>query len=285
MNHRAYIMFGRFNPPTRGHEDMFRIALAQATKVQADTVLFVSSTQDKKNPLTYAEKVKYIKRSVPELKIGPKTVTNPAAALTWAQEQRYRDVTFIIGEDRFESFKRMIQSWQNAQDPQRTMEIRLAGTPRQMKVVSGTIARKLAQQGQLNQLKQVLISGAQDNTSATEIMRKIQNRLGVEEERDMRIKTFEDWLKEADPVPGDDTPKKKGEEAPEDKEPVEAPPDEEPTPEPPPPPLPITSTDDDGRVPSDTPENQSRLVIHPPTKLKTNMINKAKNIRTYGAKY
>lgn len=284
MAKTAIIMFGRFNPPTRGHEELFHFALKMGKQKNADVILFVSSTQNDENPLTYREKVQYIHQSVPKLWIGPKKVNNPAATLTWAQAHDYQNVFFLIGQDRAKTFQRMIHSWSKAQDPDGHMTVSLKVTPRHIDTVSGTIARQLAQRGELNQFKKLLISGLQDNTSATEIMQKIQNRLGVVEEQVMRIKTFEDWLKEADPVGKDDAASKEKKPS-TDKEKPEPVPDEEPTPEPPPPPLPIDSTEDDGRVPSDTPENQSKLVIHPPTKLKTNMKKKVNDIRAWGAKY
>ena len=53
--------FGRFNPPTAGHQKLIERVFTIAKRVKGKPVLYVSSTQDKKrNPLTVKQKIKYI---------------------------------------------------------------------------------------------------------------------------------------------------------------------------------------------------------------------------------
>ena len=61
--------FGRFNPPTVGHEKLI-IAVENVAKAKGgDYLIFPSHTQDtKKNPLTQAQKIKYIKEMFPKHK-------------------------------------------------------------------------------------------------------------------------------------------------------------------------------------------------------------------------
>ena len=55
--------FGRFNPPTIGHEVLMNKAKAVGGK---DYRIYVSKSQDrKKNPLTYKDKIKYLKKIFP----------------------------------------------------------------------------------------------------------------------------------------------------------------------------------------------------------------------------
>ena len=63
MNKGIFLIFGRFQPPTIGHELLFKNALSRARREQSDTAVFVSHTQDRKNPLSYEDKVSVIRKS------------------------------------------------------------------------------------------------------------------------------------------------------------------------------------------------------------------------------
>ena len=55
--------FGRMNPPTIGHKQVFDTMQSQGGEMK----IFVSQSQDKKkNPLDYATKIKFIKEMFPE---------------------------------------------------------------------------------------------------------------------------------------------------------------------------------------------------------------------------
>ena len=96
MATKVFIIFGRFQPPTIGHERLFNTALQRANVDSADVAVFVSQTEDNKNPIPYAEKVKVIRKSVPRIIIGPKTVRTPAEALTWAFDRGYQDIRLLV---------------------------------------------------------------------------------------------------------------------------------------------------------------------------------------------
>ena len=53
--------YGRFNPPTTGHEVLLKKVVAVAKKENADAMVYSSQSNDpKKNPLPYKEKTKLI---------------------------------------------------------------------------------------------------------------------------------------------------------------------------------------------------------------------------------
>ncbi|SVE30498.1 uncharacterized protein METZ01_LOCUS483352, partial [marine metagenome] len=55
--------FGRFNPLTSGHEIMINDVIKQAKSFGGKPLIFTSQTQDsKKNPLSYNDKTKYLKK-------------------------------------------------------------------------------------------------------------------------------------------------------------------------------------------------------------------------------
>jgi nicotinic acid mononucleotide adenylyltransferase len=273
-----YLIFGRFNPPTIGHEMLFRTAMSHAQQHGGKVVVFVSQTEDRKNPIPYQEKVAVIKKSIPQLTIGPKSVRTPSEALTWAFDNGYRDITLLVGEDREEGFSKMVGVWQKDADPKQLAVVRMKALPRKGNMdaskVSGTVARRLAQQGDTKNLKKILISGAQDAPTIRRFVSLIQARLGklkemimpkktrkLQEDTGLDVETIDpqvarvverlisnsSWLSE-------DTPA------------------EVPTSEP----DNVGILDYKERVPEDKPKNKSVVVMYPDRRLKYDMINKAK---------
>jgi len=60
------VPLGRFNPPHNEHANLINAVLALAAKTESDARIFVSrSTDNKKNPLTADEKIRYLKKMYP----------------------------------------------------------------------------------------------------------------------------------------------------------------------------------------------------------------------------
>lgn len=278
---RLVLLFGRFNPPTRGHEELFRIATGIAAKRQARLVVFVSHTQNAENPLSYDEKVRLIKKSMPELVIGPRSVMAPTGALAWAKQQQYTDVLLLCGQDRVENFSQLVNSWQSNNDADHNMTIKVQATPRHQNVMSGSIARRLARRGLVDKFARILISGTSPNDAAR-IATTIKQRLGSLDELMNHIKGFRKWLAEAGPerplppsqrgMGGGPMPMGPGGD-----DPMSAPPiPKEPQVRPP---FPIGSTETDGRVPADSKADQAVLVLHPDVRLRFDLRNKVNRMR------
>lgn len=113
------MIFGRFNPPTTGHQLLVDKSFQLAKKLGAEHAIFTSKTNDpKKNPLSINDKIKYMKLSFPKHKnhiyhpdtIGIKT---PAEVLEWLSENGYEEVHFMVGSDRVKSFEGMTKSMQD----------------------------------------------------------------------------------------------------------------------------------------------------------------------------
>ena len=57
----AVITFGRFSPPTIGHEKLVNKIKEEAKSRRADALIYASHTYDKKkNPLDYQHKIKFL---------------------------------------------------------------------------------------------------------------------------------------------------------------------------------------------------------------------------------
>ena len=196
--------FGRFNPPTKGHEKLFKTIMALATKTNASPVIFASSTQDdKKNPLSHKEKTSYIQSALPSLSVGPETVRTIPDALTWVQKNKVTSVVIFVGGDRLPEFERLVKSWQAKNDPENGLTITVKGIPREgamdPSLVSGTAARKFAMAGDDAALKNVLITGL-TSSQVKEIAEKIRQRIAPLKEQAV----WRTILKEVDDQEEDD---------------------------------------------------------------------------------
>jgi hypothetical protein len=103
--------FGRMNPPTIGHAEVFKTMSSQG----GDMKIFVSQSQDKKkNPLDYGTKIKFIKAMFHQYS---KDVVENAALNTigkvasYLHEQGYNAVTFVAGSDRLEDMKSLLTQY------------------------------------------------------------------------------------------------------------------------------------------------------------------------------
>jgi hypothetical protein len=107
------IVFGRFNPPTVGHEKLLKSA--KRISAGGDIKIYPSRTQDpKKNPLDASKKIKYMKLMFPEFKDNivndpeMKTIFNVLVA---ANEDGYTNVNIVVGSDRQAEFENLAQKY------------------------------------------------------------------------------------------------------------------------------------------------------------------------------
>ena len=104
--------FGRFNPPTIGHEKLMDATKKNASK---DYRVYASHSQDpKRNPLKYDQKVKWMKRMFPKHKskiIGGgdyKTAIDVAVKL---HDEGFKNVTMVVGSDRVGEFDKLLNKY------------------------------------------------------------------------------------------------------------------------------------------------------------------------------
>lgn len=100
--------FGRMNPPTIGHAKLFETMQG----VGGDFKIFVSQSQDKKeNPLSYGEKIKFIKAIHPQYAkniVEDTSLNTIGKVCSYLYEQGYRNATFVAGSDRLPAFQKLI---------------------------------------------------------------------------------------------------------------------------------------------------------------------------------
>jgi len=103
--------FGRFNPPTSGHERVIKFVKSTADSNRADHAIVISHTQDaKSNPLEVGEKLAFMKQMFPNINIIASSPLIPTffKFFTKFYEEGYTDIIMVVGSDRADSFRRMI---------------------------------------------------------------------------------------------------------------------------------------------------------------------------------
>ena len=105
----ATFTFGRFNPPTTGHEKLVK-KLASVGR-GTDVLLFSSHSNDKrKNPLTHKDKVKYLKKFFGRMVVDA-NVRNVFEIANFLHEKGYRNVNMVVGSDRIKEFDMLLNKY------------------------------------------------------------------------------------------------------------------------------------------------------------------------------
>ena len=107
------VVFGRFNPPTVGHEKLLKSA--KRISSGGDIKIYPSRTQDpKKNPLDPSKKVGYMKKMFPEFEkniINDPDMKSIFDVLVTANEDGYTNVNIVVGSDRQAEFENLAQKY------------------------------------------------------------------------------------------------------------------------------------------------------------------------------
>ena len=109
------LVFGRFNPPTVGHQKLLQSAQREAKRTNGDLKIYPSRTQDpKKNPLDPGMKINFMKQMFPDYEeniiddAGTKTIFD---ALVSAYNEKYKNATIVVGQDRLSEFQGLAQKY------------------------------------------------------------------------------------------------------------------------------------------------------------------------------
>ena len=187
--------FGRFNPPTIGHEK-----LMDATKKGSRNYrVYASHTQDsRRNPLDYNTKVKYMKRMFPKHSRSI-TSSNDRTAIDVAvklHDEGFKNLTMVVGSDRVKEFESLLKKYNGVQARHgfynfKTIKVKSAGErDPDAEGVSGMSAskmRKAAQNNDYDSFKQGLPVGYRDG-----------EKLFKDVQKKMKVKSFREWADDLD---------------------------------------------------------------------------------------
>ena len=112
--------FGRFNPPTTGHQKLLQKIIQTAKQQSGQPMMFVSYSQDaKKNPLTAKQKIAYIKKMFPketrELKLKDDSSLRNAMDIATKLHGNYDNLVMVVGSDRVRDFKNLLNKYNDVE--------------------------------------------------------------------------------------------------------------------------------------------------------------------------
>jgi methyl-accepting chemotaxis protein len=180
----AVIVWGRFNPPTIGHEVVFKGASDIAKRENADFFIIPTKTVDKqKNPLTFEEKTTYINKIFPEYGNNILTDPNIKTIFQAAKEinnKGYKNIKVIVGADRKADFE-TLKDYNNKEFNFDSIEILSAGDRIDGEGTSSMSASKMREAAIVGNIKAFMaaIAGRLSIEEGYEMMNLIRSRLQV----------------------------------------------------------------------------------------------------------
>ena len=182
----AVFAFGRFNPPTIGHQKLLDKVVSMAKQVNGKGYVFLSQKQNNKtDPLTFREKQDYLQMFYPNIVIGDASVKTIIQALQKIQAEGRTRIVMVAGSDRVAEFQKLLNQYNGKPDKQGnelykfdSIDVVSAGErdPDQEGAAgaSASKARDLANRGQEQEFSQVILGG----NTGKKLYDIIQDRLG-----------------------------------------------------------------------------------------------------------
>jgi len=183
----AVFAFGRFNPPTIGHQKLIETVLSTAEKANGKAYLFLSHKQNNKtDPLDFKSKQSYIQQFYPNLAVGDAGANTIIKALQKIQAEGRTRIIMVAGSDRVEEFQKLLNQYNGKPDKAgndlyKFDEIKVVNAGQRdpdaegVSGASASKARELANKGQEQEFMQIAMGGNKSKF----IYNKIQDAIGV----------------------------------------------------------------------------------------------------------
>jgi nicotinamide mononucleotide adenylyltransferase len=182
---KVVFAFGRFQPPTTGHELLVNAVKKIAASQKADHVIYASRSQDKKsNPLPVDRKVYYLKRMFPKTNFVAaneevRTFMEAAKMLS----KKYKNIVMVAGSDRVPEYKKLLDKYNGDVFTFDTVEVVSAGErdpdADSASGMSGTKMRDAAKKGDFKLFKKGLPHTLTE-LDGKRLMNEIRQGMGVE---------------------------------------------------------------------------------------------------------
>lgn len=178
------ITFGRFNPPTIGHEKLFQ-SVASMSK-GGEFRIYPSRSQDpEKNPLTPTEKISVMKKMFPEYKdniVNDENMRTIIDVLKNIGQEGFTDVTIVAGGDRVSEFEELANKYNGSLYNFNSINA-LSGGSRDpdAESVEGMSASKMRAAASQNDFKSFRsgIPKSMDDKATMNLMNKLRKAMGI----------------------------------------------------------------------------------------------------------
>lgn len=182
----AVLTFGRFSPPTIGHEKLVRKITTEAKARKATPLVFTSHSFDKKkNPLPYDSKVKYLQKAFGSMvqKSTARTIIEVAKEL----DGKFENLVVVVGSDRVPEFQRLLTTYNGKEYNYKNIEVISAGDrdpdADDVSGMSASKLRALVVAGDFETFQKGLPTNLK--SSAKEVYDELRKNMGLEEEFDL----------------------------------------------------------------------------------------------------
>ena len=186
--------FGRFNPPTTGHEKLIKKVASVAGSNPFR--IYPSLSQDpKKNPLPHSLKVAYMRQMFKRYGnsiVADRSVKTAIDCAVKLYDDGFKNVTMVVGSDRVAEFKKLLNEYNGVEGKRHgfyefeSISVVSAGErDPDAEDVSGMSASKMraaAADGDKDAFMTGLPSGFRDGVK---LYRDVRKHMGIREERDM----------------------------------------------------------------------------------------------------
>lgn len=185
--------FGRFQPPTSGHQLLIDKVASVASRVHGTAMVFPSAKQgDAKNPIKHKDKVKFMKKAFRNVTIvDNSSIHNPFSALKWMSDEGVAKVIMVVGSDRVKEFENMVKPYINGKDSRTALnfefEVVSAGNrdpdATDVSGVSGSKVRQFALDGDFESFSETMPTSA-SNAEKKKMYNALRKSAGVREAHD-----------------------------------------------------------------------------------------------------
>jgi len=198
---KVVFAFGRFNPPTTGHELLVKAVKKLAASSKADHAIYASKTQDaKKNPLSVDKKVHYLDLMFPGTNFvaanpNERTFIEAAKSLN----KRYKNLIMVAGSDRVPEYEKILTKYNGKDFHFDTIQVISAGErdpdSDDASGMSASKMRALASKGDYSGFKKGLPSSMRE-IDGKRLMNDVRLGMGLDMVKE-QVKFTIDELREA----------------------------------------------------------------------------------------
>ena len=178
----CHFTFGRFNPPTIGHEKLIRAVASYAGS--GDYLIYPSQTFKKpNNPLPYEYKIEIMQKMFPWAKIETEACCNTIIKV--AQDmmmKEYTDIVMVVGSDRVADFDKLLQKQNSIDYAFKTIKVISAGDrDPDGEGASGMSASKMREAAKNVKTSEFIkgIPDTLDTNEKMELMQKVRSGMGL----------------------------------------------------------------------------------------------------------
>ena len=203
----AVFTFGRFNPPTTGHEKLIEAVAKQHSK-NAGSKMYIYASQSndpQKNPLPYSKKIAYMrkmfKKYARSIVAGkPRTAIEVAVEL---HDKGHRAIVMVVGSDRVQEFEKILNEYNGVTGKRHgyygfdNIEVISAGErDPDAEGVEGMSASKMRVAAADGDFKSFEMGLPSSFSQRKELYRDVRKGMGMREERDMGDMTDKEHLRD-----------------------------------------------------------------------------------------